>query len=339
MTSLVVHAGTHATDWHVTQQQLASWRKPLGELSVRLSPGDAVEAWTAVARTLASGQPSRELDETAAAAVRDGASMLLLSSEQLEDPLRDEAAVRHLADFAAAHGMQCRVVVVLRDQVGYLNTLYRDRITHLQTARDFASFVAAPQPAERFDYATAFNPVMTAPDIEMVAVPYADLVDGAQARAILVAAGLSPADVDDLPAGPTRPGAAGPVLIAAMRLLFKRMWRLGMFRTLSRPRLLAAARILRDHAQQHSWDSSPFWGWSEGAREDAILRYRPGNDTLAAAAWGRPWDQPWESGPYVDMDLAAIRPALVVDVLVTVDAIMKDLQKAKGAVTAGVEAE
>ncbi len=339
MTRLVVHAGTHATDWEAARQQLVTWRAALADAGVRLSPGDDADSWAATARDLASGEPPQELVKEAQAAVHDGATALVLGSEQLEDQLRDEAALRHLAEFAAGLGMALTVTIALRDQLGYLNELYCDRVTHLQMARDFQTFVSAPQPAERFDYATALDLVTRAADIEVAAVPYAEMSDGSQARDLLGSAGLWRADLDGLPPGPTREYLPGPVLIAAMRLLFKRIWRLGMFKTLSRGRLLHAARILRDHAHEHNWDTVPFWGWTETAREAAVLRYRADNDAVAGTLWGKPWPAAWESGTYVDVDLAASDPALVVDLLVTVDNLVKDLQKAKGAVTTGAAAD
>lgn len=331
MTRLIVHVGTHATDWQVTQQQLVSWRQPLQQLGVRLCPGDDPESWVKTARAIISGKPPHELVDAATAAAKDGAAAVLVSSEQLEDPLRDAEAVRRLTELADDLGMGLTVMIVLRDQVGYLNELYCDRITHLQMARDFSTFVSAPQPAARFDYASAFQLVTGGSEIDVVAVPYTALSDGAQGRGVVLAAGLSRDQVDALPAGPTRPALPGPVLVAAMRLLFKRVWRLGMPKTLPRQRLLAAARLLARHAEERSWDNAPFWGWTETARQEAVLRYGPGNDTLAEALWGRPWDDTWETGSHVDVDLAAGRPSQTVDVLDTVDSIVKDLLTVKGA--------
>lgn len=342
MTRLVVHAGTHATDWRQIRQQLASWRQPLKGLGVRLCPGDGAPAWVAAARDITSGKPSQHLVEVANAAVADGAAALLLSSEQLEDSLRDPAAVSRLVAFAAGVGMELTVLLVLRDQLGYLNQMYCDRIGALQTARSFDSFVSAPQPAERFDYPRAFELVTGAPDVEVVGVPYAALTDGARAREVVTAAGLSRAQVDALPTGPgrrTRAGLPGPVLVAATRLLHKRLWRLGLVKSLPHPRLQAAARSLREHAEERIWDAGAFWGWSEDAREAAVQRYRPGNDALAKTLWGTPWPTEWESGAYLDVDLAALPPTLVVDVLRTVDDVVADLQKATGASPAVVPAD
>lgn len=334
MTRLIVHIGSHATDWDVVRQQLVSSREPLRHLGIHLVPGSDARSWAAAGRGLTTGKPPRELREAAAAAASDKAVALLVSSEQLEDSLREPGAVGSLTTFAAEVAMPVTVVIVLRDQVGYLNELYCERVTSLHMARDFATFVSAPQPAERFDYAHAFEPVTAAAGIEVAAVYYADVVDGAQAGAVLQAARLPQSALEALETTVTRRQLPGPVLIAATRLLFKRMWRLGMFKSLPRGRLLATARGLRDHALERGWDPQPFWGWSEAARDEAIRRYRPGNDVLAAAVHGGHWSGGWATGSHLDVDLAACAPALVVDVLNTVNALMSDLHKAKGAVPA-----
>ena len=189
MTRLVLHAGTHCTDGASIRQQLVSWRKPLDLLGVRQHPADDTDVWSSDLEDLSVGSPSNTLIEAAASAVHDGSVMLLLSSETLEDALREPAALANLKRFAADAGMSLTIICVIRDQLGYLNEIYCDRITRLQIARDFASFVADPQPAGRFDYGTAFDLVLTTMGPDFIAIPYTGLTTGAQGRALLVAAG------------------------------------------------------------------------------------------------------------------------------------------------------
>lgn len=335
MTRLVVVAGTHATDWEATRQQLVSWRPELEAQGVRLSPGDDADAWTSVARELTSGKPARDVVAAVRALTEQGADALLIGSDQLEDPLRDPVTLGHLNAQAVDLDMPLTVVVVLRDQVGYLNELYCDRVTALQTARSFDAFTAAPQPVERFDYATALQPLIRSTGATLVAVPYSQLVDGKQGRAIARAAGLAAAAAGALPAGSRRTSLPGPVVIAAHRLLYKRAWRLGLVKTLPRPRLMGAARALRQHSLEQGWDSTEFWGWTPATREQAAARYQAGNDEVATQLWDRLWGDDWASGTYAEADLAACAPDMVVDVLGFVDSLVRDLQKTKGAAPAG----
>ncbi len=124
----------------------------------------------------------------------------------------------------------------------------------------------------------------------------------------------------------------GPVLVAAKRLLFKRLWRLGLITNLQRPQLMQAGRALAVHALDRRWDTHPFWGWDAAGREAAMARFGPGNDVFAEAAWGSPWGDDWETGEFEDVDLPARDPAQVVDILGAVEAVVHDLQAAKAAV-------
>lgn len=329
MTRLVVHAGTPVTDWALIHRQLVSWRAPLRDLGMRLHPADDASSWLSGVRNLARGRRPRHLVQAVRAAVRNDASAVLVSSARLEDTLRDPVQLGNLTAFAADLGMPLTVLVVIRDQLGCLNALYCDRVAHLQTARDFPSFVAELTPAGRFDYATAFSELIAAPKLDLVAIPYPELQPGAPAKALLVAAGLTAADVQPLPEPTVGEELPGPVLVASLRLLFKRLWQLGLLETVPRHTLQDAAQELRVRADDHVWDDNPFWGWDNLLREAAIARYRPGNDVLAEAVWGRPWGDAWETGTYVDVDLPASPPGLVVDVLGTVDLLVRQVRAAK----------
>jgi hypothetical protein len=331
VTRLVVHVGTHTTDWAPIQQQLVSWRDQLERLGVYLHPEDTTAAWTASCLDLAGGATPEALDRQAGTALQAGAEVLLLGAERLEDTVRDPAQLDNLTGFARRHGMPLTVVAVIRDQLGYLNQLYCDRVMALQMARDFDTFVSDPQPAERFAYDAAYGRLISNPDVEFVAVPYASLTDQRQARSLLEAAGISAKRTARLPPAQGRNPLPGPVLVAATRLLFKRMWRMGMIKGLPRARLLSAADELRRNAVEEDWDEGTFWGWGERVRAEAIARYLPGNDAFAQAMWGRMWGDVWANGTYVDVDLAASPPPLVVDILRTADALVKDLQRIKTA--------
>jgi hypothetical protein len=165
----------------------------------------------------------------------------------------------------------------------------------------------------------------------VTAARYSSLVDGEQARAVLAAAGVDVAALPRQEPAVRRRPLPGPYTVAATRLLFKRLWRLGMFNNLPRRQLLDAAAALRSRADEGAWDEGPFWGWSEQLRAEAIERFRPGNDVFARAVWGEPWGDDWADGDVVDVDLASSQPALVVDVLQSVDALVKEQQTRKAA--------
>lgn len=331
MTRLVLHVGTRTTGAAPLVDELVRSRDLLLKRGVWLPPDETAAAWNASATELAEGGVPEPLAETLVLARQADARMVLLGSERLEDTVRDPMQLSNLQAFAAECGLQLTVLVVVRDQLGYLNELYCERVTQLQMARDFGSFVEDPQPAERFDYATAYGPVIDEPDVELVAVPFSTVRERGVARTVLTTLGIPAKDLRPLPdVRPPEP-LPGPVLVAATRLLFKRMWRMGLIKHLSRPRLVAAALALRTHAEEQSWDETEFWGWTEEARAAAIARYAPGNDDFAQAVWGQPWGEPWANGTYVDVDFAAGSAQLVVDMMRTVDGLVKELQQVKNA--------
>ena len=185
MTRLVIHAGTHATGWAAVQRQLVSWRAPLEEIGVYLHPRDDLAEL--VGRRLPTSPHGTEPSALVTAADRaefDDAEVLLLSSERLEDSLRDPERLAQLSSFADELGMPLTVLVVVRDQLGYLNHLYCERISHLQMARDFPTFSADPSPRRAVRLRGRPSTWRsTAPEIDFVAVPYADLRPGAEAKA------------------------------------------------------------------------------------------------------------------------------------------------------------
>jgi hypothetical protein len=326
MTRLVLHAGTHATGWLVTQRQLVSWRASLDGAGVRLHPGDNADTWLSHTHNLARASVPAAVATAAESAVRDQARMLMLSSEKLEDALRDAGQLANLAAFAVRYEMPLTIVVVVRDQLGCLNELYCERVVRLQMARAFSVFADDPSPSERFDYSTAFRRVIEHPDIDLVAVPYRELRPGAEARAVLTAAGLDADEAAALPAEESPRRLPGPYHVAAARLLFKRLWRLGISAKAPRSQITEAAAELERHALAAGWDTVPYWGWDPTSRAAAVARYHAGNDALAQAVWGRDWGDDWEHHDHTETDLASSDPALVVDILTSVDALVKKLQ-------------
>lgn len=334
MTRLVILSVPTAAGWTGVQRQLIAWRAPLDHAGVRLDPAVEPEDWSGDVTGLLTPVPADSVSSLVRHAVADDVDLLVLGSGRLEDTWRDPEAVANLSRNAAALETPLTVVAVVRDQLGVLNALYCDRVMGLHMARDFASFSSSPSPAERFDYAGGFASLVASAEMDFVAVPYSAPSDGSQALAVLDALGVVVGDLsatDDATGNPL----PGPIEVAATRLLFKRMWRLGIFNSLPRKTLTATLRQLREHAAERSWDETTYWGWSPSLRDGAIATYQPGNDVFANAVWGRPWGDTWEAAPYTEVDLASQSPALVVDVLVTVDRLAKELQAAKAAAAEG----
>ncbi len=110
----------------------------------------------------------------------------------------------------------------------------------------------------------------------------------------------------------------GPVLVAATRLLHKRLTRVGLLRTVEPSLVLRAAGQVRERAETQGWDDTTYWGWSADLAADAIQRFQPGNAEFAERAWGTGWPDPPVLREQTRGDLASCRPPLVSDVLQTI---------------------
>jgi hypothetical protein len=328
MTRLVVYAGTHTTGWADVYRRFSDWAGVLADSRVLVAGASLAGGGTVTWRRFVDSEDDGTLLTACREAVRRGADILLTGSEELEDPLRDAAHVAQLEQLARDAGMELSVVMTVRDQIGYLDALYAERVLQLATPKDFESFVSDPQPAARFDYAQAFAALIGGPDTTFVAVPYRSDA-GQQALDVLRAVGVGDSTLDGLDASPTDPDQAapiGPYTLAALRVLAKRFRRNGLMQRLAHRRLVAAGRQLADEASLAGWDQQPFWGWSPTARTAAIARYQPGNDAFAHEVWGRPWGDDWSDGAQTAVDLASSDPALVVALLTAVDETLQELR-------------
>ena len=64
----------------------------------------------------------------------------------------------------------------------------------------------------------------------------------------------------------------------------------------------------------------------KGTIRSDVIEGRAGNDRLAQAVWGRDWGDDWEQHGHTETDLASSDPRLVVDILTSVDELVKQLQ-------------
>lgn len=347
MSRLVVFAGTHAAGWPEVHRLLEDTAPALTAARLVVSGAAVRGAGTNNWRRFADSEDDGSIAAACREALSSGADTFLTGSEELEDPMRDPAQVAHLAALAAEVDMELTVLLIVRDQLDYLNALYCERVVQLATAKDFDAFVADPQPSERFDYENAFRALVASPSVRLLALPYlADPQD--QGRAVLSALDLAVESAADTAAGaagpdetgpttqtpttiqtaPTsRASTPGPYTIAALRLLHKRFRRNGFMHRLGHRRLVGTAQQLLDDARLGGWDDRPFWGWSPATRAEAIERFEPGNDAFAQAVWARPWGDDWTDGRHTDVDLASSDPETVVALLSAVDQYVTELRE------------
>jgi hypothetical protein len=318
VTRLVVHAGAEFADSGAVLRDLVAHRDGLVESGVLLPPEDEATSWRETAQGLLRGDPSATA--LIARARETGVGAVLFSSDILADALAspDQAAV--LAEMGAAERLDVRVVVVVREQIGYINSLYCQRVLNLDTVRSLAEFAAMAVPAHRFDYVASFGAIADTAGLELVAIPYPDLRAKGAGRAVLEAAGLGSATPDTMRMSEAAfEPVPGPVLVGATRLLHKRLRRLNSFHEQGRPRLRVLAEQLAARAGEAGWDTTQFWGWDAAVRRAVEDEYRDSNAVFADFVWGTPWPEPWSGGRPQRVDLADLDPPVLREVLTTVD--------------------
>ncbi len=89
----------------------------------------------------------------------------------------------------------------------------------------------------------------------------------------------------------------GPALVAATRLLHKRMRRMRLFANRPKPELRSVAEALATRARHSQWDATPYWGWTEQLQRRAEEEYAESNAVFAAYAGGTAWQEPWSKRP------------------------------------------
>jgi hypothetical protein len=321
VTRLVLHVGAEFADAGTVVRDLVANRAVLEAAGVTMPVRDDVGSWRRAAHGLLHGEaPAMAI---VARAKDRAAEVALFSSDTIGDALASPAEAARLATLGTELGLAIRVVVVVREQIGYINSLYCHRVLALDSARSFAEFTRAAVPAHRFDFVASFGAIADTPGIELVAISYPELVSRGTA-AVVAAAGVDPARLDvSFPGLRDRDLLPGPVLVAAARLLHKRLRRLNAFDEQGREVLRRHAAALAEHARVAGWDDSVYWGWDGPMRRAAIEEYEASNAAFAEFVWKAPWPEPWSSGPQVRTDLADLDPAVLHDLLTTVDRLVE----------------
>lgn len=327
MTTLVLHAGAEYADEGAVHQELSACRDQLARSGVLLPPGQSPGEWREAAHGLLAGGAGTPTVTWLQEAKDSGARVVLVSADTLTDALTSPAEAAALARTARELGVAVRVVVVVREQVGYINSLYCRRVLSLDTARSFAEFATTSVPAHRFDYVASFGAVADTDGVDLRAVPYPDLRSPGAGRAVLHAAGLDVGETELAVHGTGPAPLPGPVLVGATRLLHKRLRRLGMFHEHGKPRLRTLVDRLTQRARDGSWDMTTYWGWDGALRRAVEDEYSASNDVFAEFVWGTPWGEPFSGGRPQRVDLADLDPAVLHDVLTSVDELVEGLVK------------
>lgn len=329
MTAIVLHSAGEV-DGPRARRQLAESRGVLAEVGIGLPDSDDSAEWSKAARQLLRGTGGDRVSGLLARAREGGLATVVLSTDDLVDRLPDETTLKHLRRWARHHDATVSFVVTVEDQIAALNSRYCRAVLQLDWAGSFAEYVDDASHLGQVDYASRLDVLLDGP-LDTVVVSRQAAGDNPVA-ALLSALALPDDQVRGValaPLGGPVP-SPGPLLVAAVRLLNKRMRRLSLFSRYPRPTLLTSVDTLVDRAGAGNWDSAPFWGWSQERSGAAVERFARGNAELARRVWGATWREPTAGGAANEADLAAADPALLVDLLDTVDSLVHDLRRGSG---------
>jgi hypothetical protein len=322
MKRLVVHAGARQTGWAPTQRQLVQWRAALARADVRIPAADDPASWHRLTRAALGVGDAAELEELLASAGAD--ETVLLGSDEAEDLLQEPDRVSALAALARRHGGEAVVVLLMRDQLDQVNRSYCRRVLDLRTAVSFEEFAHEAAQDQRFDPRRRCAALLADDGVTLAAVPSTGVDPARPAAAVLAAAGK--AVPDDLPAAGRPDPVPGPALVAATRLLHKRLWRHGAFQRHDRADLVRLARRLRQAAEQRGWDDAEFWGWTPALRKAVAGPLVEADRAFAEQVWGTPWPVDGGSRQTRVTRLTTAAPALVADVVDTVQALVLEAE-------------
>lgn len=330
MTSLILQTGMPMTEAVVIREQLVACREPLERAGVLLMGKDGVHAWDRAVRQVLGGELPQPLKRAAKRTKQSPPAALVLSSEAAAGALASLTNVMALHAFSRDKAVPTKVVLVVREQLDLLNALYCHSVTSMQTAVGFEAFVRDPVATAGLELDDAFSALLDDTEIDVFAVPYSRLDDAFPARTILEAAHLPGTDAIANSRGAAESAERviplpGPVLLTATRLLHKRLTRLGVIRKRSSADVAAGFAALRTKALSSDWDDTTFWGWSEPLAEQTMRHYAAGNALFAARAWGTPWPDPTPASPQTRVDLPALPPPLVSDVMTMIHRVVDDL--------------
>ncbi|HVV94951.1 MAG TPA: hypothetical protein VHD15_16180 [Hyphomicrobiales bacterium] len=217
-----------------------------------------------------------------------GADVAILSYEGLVRMGPRIAPWRTLSAALARHGFAMEVLLTVKAQGEYLNSLYTLRVRRLDEGRRFGAFAAAMLRHRPLDYATMAVPWRDAASGRLRAVPLADrrspapLVERIFAELGLLERVRSVLAAEDLAVATNR--SPGPVAIEVARRLHLR----GAKEHL-RERAQHAAREAEALALARGLDAAVFDGVGPALGARIAGRFAAANDRFADMAWGCPW--------------------------------------------------
>lgn len=219
-----------------------------------------------------------------------GADTVLLSSEEFSR-VPSKGLTGELENRLLSLTDDVTIVLVVRDQLSLLNSVYLQRVKSLTLMPSFSEYVDRSLALGRFDLERSFAQWYDSDRVRFCAIPFSALLSGDLLQNLLAVTGVEiPGDDVVVPESSINP-SLGPVGVEAAHLLSRYLhgrypdfsWRDPVGRRLHRNAGVQSRR--------HGWCDDDFWGWSPELAARAEAHYRVSNNRFAEAVWGTRWPE------------------------------------------------
>jgi len=306
----VLHIGYPKTGTTSLQQFLDANRERLREHGV-LYPSPSPQhnlAWS-MSGTGASGSrgapgylfdpESLTFERLAEQIARSAADVVVLSSEEFVHRASQTAAVRTVERFASEVGASIDVIVFIRPQYAYINSLYTQRARYFNERRSFEDFAREAVGLRLINYSKRLRAWDQAPNLRLIPVPFTKSRMQPNLEAVFFdVAGLSDCAGSVLEGAERRrvntsPGAA---TVEVFRRLTGHLDQLAGARNLDRSvRSSLSHYVTRICQRRIDWDTIPFNGLDNGLREQIDEHFAASNNAFARHHWGADWHDAFEA--------------------------------------------
>tara|TARA_E500000178_G_scaffold349705_1_gene407139 strand:+ start:254 stop:1294 length:1041 start_codon:yes stop_codon:yes gene_type:complete len=282
----IIHAGTHKTASTYIQERLWVNRKILYGHGLRLLKPRRTKTgqFTELAGFLKEQDYPAIEDELGRLSSDD--QHVVVSAEQFTQPLLNSACVDGLQELLEGFGYRLKIVIFLRDQPDYINSLYVQEVRRFYHSRDLPSFTkrCRMRRAHWFDYDKMFSYLLDHESIQVNFLPYGSGFGDPFLNLINCFELNLPEGVDWVAGNSGKsndqPGVKGVWL--ALKVC-KRMQEIGVNLKL----LQNQSKYIRKYSIPRGWSDDRFFGMRPKKVRKIREFYKDGNDRFARRVWGK----------------------------------------------------
>ena len=281
----IIHAGTHKTASTYIQERLWKNRKILQRYDIFLLKPKRKKTGQFMEFAHFLKEQNFSAIESELGRVSDRNQHVVVSAEQFTQPLLHNACIDGLLKRLEKLGYRLRIVIFLRDQPDYINSLYVQEVRRFYHSLDLPSFIkrCRVHRSHWFDYEKMFSHLLTNASLDAKFLPYGSAF-GDPFLNLMNSLDLNlPQEVDWISGTPGKsndqPGIKGVWL--ALQVC-RRMQGIGVNLKL----LENQSKYIRKYSIPRGWSDNRFFGMRPKKVQKIREFYKNGNDRFARRAWG-----------------------------------------------------